>query len=53
MNISQNHSVGNSSKLLAASGTNQSQYLEPDYFLAASQRESYYSEKYSRTISRR
>ena len=52
MNIAHHHGVGNSTKLSAVQGTNQSQYLEPDYFLAASQRESYYSEKYSRTISR-
>ena len=46
MNISQNHTVDNSSKLLAASGTNQSKYLTPDYFLPASCSESYYSKKY-------
>ncbi|MCC8419354.1 MAG: hypothetical protein LN590_07625 [Rickettsia endosymbiont of Glossina mortisans submortisans] len=52
MNISQNHSVDNSSKLFAVQGTNQSQYLTPDYFLPASQRDSYYSRKYGRSISR-
>ena len=52
MNISHHHTVGNSSKLFAASGTNQSQYLTPDYFLPARQSDSYYSRKYSRSISR-
>nr|ADD74122.1 tetratricopeptide repeat domain protein [Rickettsia felis] len=52
MNISHHHTVGNSSKLFAASSTNQSQYLESDYFLPASYSENYYSRKYSRSISK-
>ena len=52
MNISQNHSAGNSTKLFAALGTNQSKYLTPDYFLPASQRDSYYSRKYNNSISK-
>lgn len=52
MNISHHHCVGNSTKLLADHGTNQSKYLDPDYFLPASQRTSYYSKKYGRSIGR-
>ncbi len=52
MNIEQNICGGKSSKLFAASGTNQLQYLTPDYFLPASQRDSYYSRKYCKSISR-
>ena len=52
MNISHHHTVGNSGKLFAALGTNRSKYLTPDYFLPSSQSDSYYSKKYSRSISR-
>lgn len=52
MNISHYPCVGNSSKLFAASVTNQSKYLTPDYFLPSSQIESYYSRKYKRSINR-
>ena len=52
MNISHNHTVGNRTTLLADHGANQSKYLDPDYCLPASQSDSYYSRKYSRSISR-
>lgn len=52
MNIPHNESIGNSTKLLAVPETNQSKYLEPGYFLSASQSESYYSNKYGRSISK-
>jgi hypothetical protein len=52
MNISHNHTVGNSGKVFAALGTNRSKYLTPDYFLPSSQRDSYYSRKYNNSISK-
>ncbi|WP_032139742.1 hypothetical protein [Rickettsia tamurae] len=47
MNISHNESISNRASLFAAQETNQSKYLEPDYFLPSSSSESYYSRKYS------